>query len=1059
MLRPSTSLGICFAAVVACAAPPREVPIPNGGFTRENGGAPEGWTLVGAPGAKLALEEGPGPESRRLRLENPAAGGETTLQSAPLKLQVGHLYRLSAHLRTREVHPDPVARYPTALGACLSMANFPFTNASSTVAGNGQDRVSVTFFATASTDRVQLHLGRNGRTAGTAWFDDLRLEEVDDIRDMVPAETVTWAGKGFRYEDGGWINVHIEGAPYERGHQYGQLVGADLARFVEKLAIQKDKEDPGRGWSHARTLADALMLRKFDPEFLEEMKGIADGAAAAGAKFRGRNLDLLDVVTANSDIDLGELEAATRVTASPLSGRTFQKAEDEAARGGKGDHCSSFVATRSATRDGRFVMGQMFMWGGYTGVEWNVMLDVQPAKGHRFVMQTFPGGISSGTDWYVNDAGVVIGETTVAQTPFEPDGTPEANRIRKAAQYASSIDEVASILKERNNGLYTNDWTIADAKTDEGAVFLLGTAKSRLWRTGSNGHPADTPGGLKDFVWANNNNRDLEVRKESVPNPDNAPVDLAFNTWNRDIAFWNAYKDLGKGGFDLPAAARLQASSPINRPHACDGKLTTAEMAEHLMFVAHYGKTTLREKWVGGRYIPDLPMATPHLTLGFTTFNPVLVAEKLKGQKPLPPPAAEPVLDPKGAGEALVFPKALLWSNTVFPATDGDNWFVSGSAAYHGILGRLPEAPGKAFEAQRDALADLAARCSYLTFREGPLAPAKAITAYDRYGAYQFPRIKGTFLLHQLRLLLGNQGFAKVMGKVHGTFQGRPMGTADFIREASAAAGRDLAPFVRQWVDREDLPDPAVTLSSAKGKEGWILTLKVDQKGWPWHFVTMAEIQGAKGSRLERLEVKGGSATFTFHEKEKPVRVVFNASHDVPVAQENPYILPNQMDDFDHLLLVFGTSREVEANRSLVLNYRDMVADAFTETLPPVKPDAEVSEADLAQNDLMVFGGPDENALLARIVREKGLPVTFGRDFFTWQGRTYGRADDGLALALPNPYNPRRTLYLYTANSRLQLWHMTHAFQRGLPAWARFRGPAVQAKGYGQEARFVLEVK
>ncbi|RYZ33153.1 MAG: hypothetical protein EOO71_42615, partial [Myxococcaceae bacterium] len=533
---------------------------------------------------------------------------------------------------------------------------------------------------------------------------------------------------------------------------------------------------------------------------------------------------------------------ANRVTASPLSGRTFLKGEDENGRAGEGDHCSSFVATKSATKDGRVVMGQIFMWNGYTGVHWDVVLDVQPTKGHRFVMQTFPGGIHSGADWFLNDAGIVIGETTVGQTPFNIDGTPQSNRIRRAAQYASSIDDVERILKDRNNGLYTNDWTLADTKTDEGACLLLGTNKTRLWRTGSKGKQADTPGNLKDFIWANNNNRDPEVRKESVPNANNAPVDLAFNTWNRDIAFQEAYAQYGKAGFDVESATRMLATSPINRPHACDGKVTTSEMTEKLMFLAHFGKTTLREKMVGSRWIPDLPGATPHLSLGYTAFSPVYVADKLKAakakQKP-EPKVEKPKKDFTRVKEALAFDEKKLWANTVFPATDGENWFVSGSAAYWTQLKDLPEGDdvlGKAFEQQRDALAELNARYLYVSSREGDVVPTAARTDYGRYGQYAVPRIKGTYLLHQLRLTLGNAKFAQVMAAVHGRFANKKLSTQDFIKTASAAAGRDVAPLVNQWVAREGLPAPRLTSRAQKAKEGYEVTLKVEQSGKPWQF-------------------------------------------------------------------------------------------------------------------------------------------------------------------------------------------------------------------------------
>ncbi|WP_164016550.1 C45 family autoproteolytic acyltransferase/hydolase [Pyxidicoccus trucidator] len=1047
------SVGVLHATPARAAPASTPILVPNGTFEMAGGSSalPAFWTAKGQ-GKAAASSEAKVEGAKGLAIESPQGGAETTVESEAMKLQVGQLYRLSAWVRTRGVQADPQARYPTAHGACLSMKSFPFTNCTPAPAAEAGSRVSVLFFATQSSDRVQLHLGRNGKASGTAWFDDVRLEKVEDITAYVPMESVRWAGKGFRYDDGGWIYVHIEGEPYERGQQFGELTSGEIVRYMEKLGIQKDKTDAVKGWGHARLLADALFLRKYDAEYLEEMKGIADGANKAGAKFKDRQLDLLDIVTLNSAVDAGQLDEANNATATPLSGRTFLKAEDETERAGKGDHCSSFVATKSATKDGRAIIGQIFMWNGYTGVHWDVVLDVQPTKGHRFVMQTFPGGIHSGADWYVNSAGIVIGETTVGQTPFDMNGSPQSNRIRKAAQYASSIDDVARIMKDGNNGLYTNDWTLADTKTDEGACFLLGTKKTRLWRTGSKGNAADTPGNLKDFIWANNNNRDLEVRKEYVPNPDNAPVDLTFNTWNRDIAFWEYYAKFGKKGFDLDSATRMLASSPINRPHACDGKVTTSEMVEKLMFLAHYGKTTLREKMVGSRFMPDLPGATPHLSLGYTTFSPIVVADRLKEARKAwkaPEEPAAPKRDLAKVKDVVSFDEKLLWANTVFPSTEGDNWLASGTSAYWRMLKGLPDGEDKAFEHQRDALAELNARYLFTTSREADVVPVNAKTDYGRYGAYLVPRIKGTFALHQLRLLLGNQDFSKAMGAVHSRYANKDVTTADFKRTVLEATNKDVGAFVAQWLERTGLPQPRIRATAAQVKDGYEVTLKVEQPGArPWHFITLVEVRTAKGSTFERVEVKSGNETFTFRTAEAPVRVVFNAANDIPVPRERFQVLSNQTDAFERLLLVHGTARQTESMRTLALGYRDVLADAFTEVLPQLKPDGEVTDAELADRDLVLLGGAEDNALLARLVAEKKLPLELGRRYFRWEGKTYGKPDDGLALALPNPWNPKRTLYVYTANSGMQLWQMTRTFHRGLHGWARFQGADVSGKGF-----------
>jgi hypothetical protein len=920
----------------------------------------------------------------------------------------------------------------------------------------------VLFLATSPTDRVQLHLGRNGRATGAALFREVKLEKVEDITAFIPMATVRWAGKGFRYEMGGWTFLHIEGAPYARGRQHGELMAEEIVRYLTKLAVQKDAADPARGWNEKRQFADALFLRKFDVEFLEEMKGIADGAAKAGAQFKGRRLDLLDIVTLNSEVDASYLLQALPHTAHALSNRTFMTGDDELEQGGKGDHCNSFVATKGATKSGRFLFTQMFMWNGYTGTEWNVMLDILPEQGHRLVMQTFAGGIHSATDWYLNASGLVMGETTVGQTPFNAEGTPQSNRIRQAAQYASSIDEAAAILSRQNNGLYTNDWTMADTKTDEGACFLLGTHKAKLWRTGTKGRPADTPGHLRDFIWADNNDRDLEVRAESGVNPDNAPADLAFNTWNRDIAWQEAFRAYGNAGFDIDTATRVMATSPINRPHACDAKLTTAEMAEKLVFIAHQGKTTQREKLVGGRWIADLPGATPHLTYGYTAFSPIWVSAKLQAAKAAwreeKMAKAAPAPDLAGMKEAYSFDSKGLWTGTVRPATDAENWFVSGSAAYWQQLKHLPEAPGKAFESLSSALADLNTRHLWLEAREGVRAPLATTTDYEHYGAYQIPRIRGVFALHQLRLHLGNAAFAKAMQTAHSRFSGQPARTADLLKALSDGAGREVGPLLMPWLERADLPSPRIHGAVKPAGKGYEIQLDVEQPGFAYPFVASVSLETATGARLERVEMKGAKGTFTFACAARPTRLVFNAGNDIPVSRANFWVPGNVLDDWSATLLVHGTAREVEAQRTLALNYRDTLADNMTEVLLPVQADAETSDADLAAKDLLVFGGPAENGLAARLQAEGKLPLEAGAGWFKWQGRTYGRPDDGLLAAFPNPWNPQRMLVLVLANSRVQQWAMTKSIPRGLPGWTIYRGSEVQQKGQANAEGMLVEV-
>ena len=94
-----------------------------------------------------------------------------------------------------------------------------------------------------------------------------------------------------------------------------------------------------------------------------------------------------------------------------------------------------------------------------------------------------------------------------------------AGRIRKALQYADSIDAAVDILKTANNGLYTNEWLIADVKTNEIAMFELGTHKSKLYRSSRDEWFGGTPG----FYWGCNNTKDIDVRLETIASVNDRP--------------------------------------------------------------------------------------------------------------------------------------------------------------------------------------------------------------------------------------------------------------------------------------------------------------------------------------------------------------------------------------------------------------------------------------------------------------------------------------------------------------------------------------------------------
>ena len=152
-------------------------------------------------------------------------------------------------------------------------------------------------------------------TSGLAAGDRVPVTSRNFQRDPAAVQRFETAWK---YPQAGWLVLHIEGSPYARGFQHGRLLGREIVDYIQSLARTRSHKDPEAAWKALRLLSDAVFLRRYDVECLEEMKGIADGAAAAGAKIYDRRLDLLDIVTLNSDVEVGFLESALHATATGI---------------------------------------------------------------------------------------------------------------------------------------------------------------------------------------------------------------------------------------------------------------------------------------------------------------------------------------------------------------------------------------------------------------------------------------------------------------------------------------------------------------------------------------------------------------------------------------------------------------------------------------------------------------------------------------------------------------------------------------------------------------------
>ena len=264
----------------------------------------------------------------------------------------------------------------------------------------------------------------------------------------------------------GWIYVHLHGSPSDLGFQQGVLLAPEIedAKKAIELSLTHGVK---HNWTELRNVAETVFWPGVPDEYRQELQGIAEGIKAKGSK-----LDVMDIVVMNASMEFPYY---------------YGEAKHRQAKGvpsSVGDHCSAFVATGSYTKDGRIVIGHN-NWSDYlSGSRWKIIFDIAPSGGHHFIMDGVPGLIDSADDFGINDAGLMITETTIGSFHgFNPKGIPEFVRGRKAMQYAESIDDFARIMEQGNNGGYANAWLIGNRKTNEIARLELGLKYVTLERT------------------------------------------------------------------------------------------------------------------------------------------------------------------------------------------------------------------------------------------------------------------------------------------------------------------------------------------------------------------------------------------------------------------------------------------------------------------------------------------------------------------------------------------------------------------------------------------------
>ena len=166
--------------------------------------------------------------------------------------------------------------------------------------------------------------------------------------------------KAYRFQQGGWTYVHLEGAPADVGYQHGYLLAPEIQDAFEAIKLF-DTHQSQHDWEFFRTIAREKLWPRIDPEYQQELQGISDGVKA-----HGMELDVCGIVGLNAfeevpDYYLPWLNKQNKSAKNPKL----------TAPG----NCSAFIATGSMTKDHQIVIAHN-NWTSYlAGERWVIIFE------------------------------------------------------------------------------------------------------------------------------------------------------------------------------------------------------------------------------------------------------------------------------------------------------------------------------------------------------------------------------------------------------------------------------------------------------------------------------------------------------------------------------------------------------------------------------------------------------------------------------------------------------------------------------------------------------------
>ena len=300
---------------------------------------------------------------------------------------------------------------------------------------------------------------------------------------------------------------------------------------------------------------------------------------------------------------------------------------------------------------------------------------------------------------------------------------------------------------------------------------------------------------------------------------------------------------------------------------------------------------------------------------------------------------------------------------------------------------------------------------------------------------------KGAMVFHMVRSLIGDRAFFEALREVYRDHKYRFASWDDFVHAFSRRSGRDLLPFIEQWLTRSG--GPRLTLAevtSRRESSGWTVSGTILQAP-PFFELGLPLGMETVGARIKKVvPLTGERTSFTIASSSPPKRLLLDPDVEVfrMLSSEEIPVTVNSIKGSTRLVGVM-----TENCRAGGKIFRELLA-SLSQGGAAVMNETDLERFGTGGYDLLFCGTPHNRSLLPRL--PEGTDVADSG--FSIDGAKYPQPDSLLFIVLPLLGSSGRVAALFEPRSEAAaLQYAPKITHYGKYSYLVFAGGANRRKG------------